>query len=73
MYVIIVGTFHKFSVHKIPVQLNPHNWVQNPGVINIQFAVLWVVTPCSVAVVYQRFGGSCCFHLQVVTSCIVMW
>jgi hypothetical protein len=26
--------------------------------------VFWVVTPCSVAVVYQRFRGSCCLHLH---------
>jgi hypothetical protein len=26
--------------------------------------VFWVVTPCSVAVGYQRFGEPCCLHLQ---------
>jgi hypothetical protein len=26
--------------------------------------VFWVVTPCSVVVRYQRFGGLCCLHLQ---------
>jgi hypothetical protein len=29
-----------------------------------QVEVLSVVTPCSVVVGYQRFGGSCCLHLQ---------
>jgi len=29
-----------------------------------QVEVFWVVTPCSVVVVYQRFGGPCCLHLQ---------
>jgi hypothetical protein len=24
----------------------------------------WVVTPCSVEVGYERFGGLCCLHLQ---------
>jgi hypothetical protein len=27
-------------------------------------AVLWVVTPCSLVEVYQRFGGPCCLHHQ---------
>jgi hypothetical protein len=29
-----------------------------------QVEVFRVVTPCSVVVAYQRFGGSCSFHLQ---------
>jgi len=29
------------------------------------------VTPCSLVVGYQRLGGSCCLHLQVVTVCSV--
>jgi len=30
----------------------------------IQVQVLWVVTPCSIVVGYQRFGGYCCFRLH---------
>jgi hypothetical protein len=30
----------------------------------IQVEEFWVVTPCSVAIGYQRFGGLCCLHLQ---------
>jgi hypothetical protein len=29
-----------------------------------QVEVLWVVTPCSVVVGYQRFRDQCCLHLQ---------
>jgi hypothetical protein len=29
-----------------------------------QVEVFWVVTPCSVVVGYQRFGGTCCLRLQ---------
>jgi len=29
-----------------------------------QAEVFWVVTPCSVVVGYQRFGGPRCLHLQ---------
>jgi hypothetical protein len=29
------------------------------------------VTPCSVAVGYRRFGGTCCLRLQFVTPCNV--
>jgi len=32
--------------------------------MKIQAVVFWVVTPCNTVVGYQRFGGSCCFHLQ---------
>jgi hypothetical protein len=27
-------------------------------------AVFWVVAPCSLVEVYQRFGGTCCLHHQ---------
>jgi hypothetical protein len=30
----------------------------------VQFEVFGVVTPCNVVVEYQRFNGSCCFHLH---------
>jgi hypothetical protein len=33
-------------------------------VVKIQVEVLWVVTPCSDVVGYQRFEGPCCLHLQ---------
>jgi len=29
--------------------------------------VFWVVTPCSVAVGYQTFGGPCCFRRHIFT------
>jgi hypothetical protein len=29
---------------------------------NVQMAVFWVVPPCSLAEVYRRFRGPCCFH-----------
>jgi hypothetical protein len=32
--------------------------------VKIQVEVFWVVTPCSVVVGYQHFGGPCCLHLQ---------
>jgi hypothetical protein len=32
--------------------------------VNIQIKVFWIVTPCSDVVGYQRFGGSCCLHVQ---------
>jgi hypothetical protein len=32
--------------------------------VKIQVAVVCVVTQCSVAVEYQRFGAPCCLHLQ---------
>jgi len=31
---------------------------------HLKFVIIWVVTPCSVVAGYQRFGGSCCLHLQ---------
>jgi hypothetical protein len=35
--------------------------------MKIQIVIFWVVTPCSNMVGYQRFGGPCCFHLQITT------
>jgi hypothetical protein len=32
--------------------------------VKIQVEFFCVVTLCSVAVGYQRFGGPCCFHFQ---------
>jgi hypothetical protein len=29
-----------------------------------KMAVFWVVAPCSLVEVYQRFGGPCCLHHQ---------
>jgi hypothetical protein len=34
------------------------------GYTVIEFAVFWIVMPCSVVVGYQRFGGQCCIYLQ---------
>jgi hypothetical protein len=33
-------------------------------VVKTQVEVFWVVAPCSVVVIYQRFGGNCCVHLH---------
>jgi len=32
--------------------------------VMFQVEVFWAVTPCSIVVGYQRFGGPCCLHLQ---------
>jgi hypothetical protein len=32
--------------------------------LKIEFAVFWVVAPCSVIFGYKRFGRLCCLHLQ---------
>jgi hypothetical protein len=32
--------------------------------VSTKMAVLWVVAPCSLVEVYQRFRGSCCLHHQ---------
>jgi hypothetical protein len=36
-----------------------HNHFLSP-----KMAVFWVVAPCSLVEVYQRFRGPCCFHHQ---------
>jgi hypothetical protein len=33
-------------------------------VLKIQVEVFWLVTPCSVAIEYRRFGRPCCLHFQ---------
>jgi len=40
--------------------------------MKIQVEVFCAVTPRSVVIRYQLFGGSCCLHLQVVTPCNVV-
>jgi hypothetical protein len=32
--------------------------------IDLKIAVFWVVAPCSLVEVYQRFRGPCCLHHQ---------
>jgi hypothetical protein len=32
--------------------------------VSTKIAVTWVVAPCSLVEVYQRFRGPCCLHLQ---------
>jgi hypothetical protein len=39
-----------------------HNSV--PSENKIRMAVFWVVEPCSLVEVYQRFKGPCCLHHQ---------
>jgi hypothetical protein len=34
------------------------------SLIEVRVEVFWGVTPCSVVVGYQRFGGPWCLHLQ---------
>jgi hypothetical protein len=31
---------------------------------SMKMAVLWVVAPCSLVEIYQRFRGPCCLHHQ---------
>jgi hypothetical protein len=39
----------------------------------MKMAVFWVVAPCSLVEVYQRFRGTCCLHHQgdEVLTCIL--
>jgi hypothetical protein len=33
-------------------------------VVSTKMAVFWVVAPCSLVEVYQRYRGPCCLHHQ---------
>jgi hypothetical protein len=33
-------------------------------VVSTKIAVFWVVAPCSLVEVFQRFRGPCCLHRQ---------
>jgi hypothetical protein len=33
--------------------------------LHVKMAVFWVVAPCSLVEVYQRFRGPCCLHHQI--------
>lgn len=39
-------------------------YIRNQRNLNQKMAVLWVVPPCSLIKIYQRFEGSCCPHHQ---------
>jgi hypothetical protein len=51
--------------------------------VSTKMAVFWVVAPCSLVEVYQRFRGPCCLHHQgdeyikdgfeVLTAVAVFW
>jgi len=41
--------------------------------MNIQVEVFQIVTPRSVVVRYQRFGGAFCLHLQGVGGVVLWW
>jgi hypothetical protein len=46
--------------------------------VSTKMAVFWVVAPCSLVEVYQRFRGPCCLHHQGdvsvgIVRCIAMW
>jgi hypothetical protein len=49
-----------FKEQRAGTELNPDN--RNPGITKM--AVFWVVAPCSLVEVYQRFRGPCCLHHQ---------
>jgi hypothetical protein len=41
-----------------------HNTEQDFTAASMKMAVFWVVAPCSLVEVYQRFRGTCCLHHQ---------
>jgi hypothetical protein len=43
---------------------NPYLCPQSKMISITKMAVFWVVAPCSLVDVYQRFGGPCCLHRQ---------
>jgi hypothetical protein len=40
---------------------------------SMQMAVFWIVAPCSLVEVYQRFRGTCCLHHQGTHSSPWWW
>jgi hypothetical protein len=64
-YVIYFTNFHNWLHYLFPRNSGLHEfWCKIFTAVKIQVDVIWVVTPCSVMVHYQRFGGPCCLHLQ---------
>jgi hypothetical protein len=39
--------------------------------VSTKMAVFWVVAPCSLVEVYQRFRGPCCLHYQALIALIM--
>jgi hypothetical protein len=44
--------------------MNQREIVLEGGLNSYKMAVFWVIVPCSLVVVYQRFRGPCCLHHQ---------
>jgi len=42
-------------------------------VVTFPVEVFWLVTPCSVVVVYQRVRGPCCPHLYFIPKIDAAW
>jgi hypothetical protein len=64
----VCGNFlfrHRIEIH------NVRNTLCAAVKICLKMSVFWVVAPCSVVEVYQRFGGACCLHRQDSSSCAV--
>jgi hypothetical protein len=58
-----------FSVISV-ILLNNKNYHKHPvgfevlTTVSTKMAVFWVVAPCSLVEIYQRFRGPCCLHHQ---------
>jgi hypothetical protein len=46
------------------VNISLNSWCWNSSDLRSKMAVLWIVAPCSLVEVYQRFRGPCCLHHQ---------
>jgi hypothetical protein len=57
-------SFVKFHLLKNVTSFRTSSRITAHTVFHFCLLVFWVVTPCSDAVGYQRFGGPCCLHLQ---------
>jgi hypothetical protein len=55
--------------------ITPVDYIQQVGfevltAVSTKMAVFWVVAPCSLVEVYQRFRGPCCLHYQALMALV---
>jgi hypothetical protein len=47
----------------LPMMVEDYRYMHKIEVFTAVFIVVWVVTPCSLVGILQRFRGTCCIHL----------
>jgi hypothetical protein len=62
--------FHAVYDPIFRIKCSPYVGFEVLTAMSTKMAVLWIVAPCSLVEVYQRFRGPCCLHHQGDSPCV---